>query len=651
MKSLSTHASSILSAKKSVILLSISLTCSALISSPSFSAGKAPAEAKASMVKTTVQRKKIMPAFRDRLFQGKLTTTDALGERALLNAKFDDASAAFRKSLNTNSKNTTALTGLGFALASQFKLDGAEQQFNKAISVDPNFPLAHVGKAYVILNRLQSSSMTIIKQKNSLLAAAEGECRKALKKDPGLPEALAVLGMVQKEQGRYPESIASFSQAINGDPKYGHVYAQRGLVELQQNEIGAAESDFKQAISLRSSDSTAHFGLGRVYLVKGDANAALKELNSALYLNTNSAPVQIALGDAYRMQKNYNAAINAYQKAILIKSENEQAYISLSDIREERGDLELALSELRAGIELNKYSVPLHMRVGELCLKLEKTDLALKEYQTVLQIDPSNAEAVKGMVRSYVIKAQKEATGAFFMSNNYEAAEGMIQQAIAMNPNDMELRLIDAKFRSMSGKEVDLSKLGTPTSDPERITYAEALTAQFRFDEAAQMMNGVINNTNDPKQLLAVADISLMNKDLDSAAAAYQKASTIPDVSARARRGLDAVAKAKDDAQKELTFANDLAKRKQLASGIDKYRNAAFLNPRLADAHLGLAEALKKFLSKNPPSLREAALHYRAYVSLTPNMPEKDREKYYKLAAKLEEKAYKIERKQKYEDD
>ena len=613
---------------------------------PAFSA---PTGAKAKM-SAKLEPKRAEAGFRDKIFRGKVSSDDTKGEQALIAGKYDEAAAAFRQSLNKNSKDPAALCGLGFALGIQYKLDGAEAQFNKALSVSPDYPLAHVGKAFVMLNRLQSSSMTVIKQRASILANAESECRRALQKDADLPEAQAVLGMVHKEQGRYPEAIADLTKAINADAKFAHAYAQRGVVELQQNNLSGAESDFKQAIRLRSANSTAHFGLGRVYLAQGNADAALKELNTALYLKTNSAPVQIALGDAYRMQHNYNAAIAAYQKAILIKSENEQAYINLSDIREERGDLELALAELRGGIELNNNNIPLHMRVGDIALKLEKTDDALKEYNFILRIAPGNVDAVKGMTRAYVIKSQKEANGAFFMSNNYESAEGMIQQAIRMNPNDMELRLVDAKFRAMSGKQVDLASLGTPTSDPERVAYSEALLSQFKYDEAAQMMSQVINNTNDPRQLLAVADISLMDRDLDSAAAAYKKVSLAPDASARARRGLDAVAKARDTAQKELTFATDLAAKKQLASAIDRYRNAAYLNPRLAQAHYGLAEALKKFFSKNPASLREAAQNYRAYISLSPNLPEKEKEKITKMADKLVEKAYKIERKQPVQD-
>jgi tetratricopeptide (TPR) repeat protein len=630
---------------KHVQFICASLAFTFLVAPASFAATSQKVGARANMA-APLSRKRIEPAFRERLFKGKVSIGASKGESLLVAGKFDEASRTFRQALNKNSKDTAALTGLGFALASQFKIDGADQQFTKALAVDPKFALAHVGKAYVTLNRLQSSNMTVIKQKASMLANAESECQQALQNDPGCPEAYATLGMVQKEQGRINEAISSYSKAIDGDPKFGQAYAKRGLAELETNNLAAAESDFKEAIRLRSSNSTAHYGLAKVYLAQGNADAALKELNTSLYLNPNSGPVQTALGDAYRMQKNYNAAIAAYQKAILIKSENEQAYLNLSDIREERGDLELSMAEIRSGLELNPNDVPLHMRLGDLALKLEKTDDSIKEYTNVLQLQPGNAEACKGLTRGYVQKAQKDAQGAFFLSNDFEKAEGMLQQAIKMNPNDMELRLVDAKFRAMSGKQVDLSTIGTPTNDPERIAYAEALTAQFRFDEAAQQMQTVINNSNDSKQLLAVADISLMNRDLDSAQAAYTKASTLPDASARAKRGLDQVAKAREDARKELTFANDLARKKQLASGIDKYRNAAYLNPRLADAHFGLAEALKKFFPKNPASLREAAQHYRAFISLSPNMPEKEREKINKMADKLVEKAYKIEQKQ-----
>jgi tetratricopeptide (TPR) repeat protein len=160
-------------------------------------------------------------------------------------------------------------------------------------------------------------------------------------------------------------------------------------------------------------------------------------------------------------------------------------------------------------------------------------------------------------------------------------------------------------------------------------------------------MNIVIANCQTPKDTFAVADMALMTRDLDSAMTGYKKAETLPganaDTISRARRGEAAVDKARTNAKQQLTLAKDLASKKQFASAIDNFRNAAYLNPRQADAHLGLADSLQKFQKKDSAALREAALHYKAFVALTPTMPEKEQAKYADKSAKCLEIAYKID--------
>ncbi len=604
-----------------------------------------PAFAKTGSSASSAKGRRAEPSFRERIFHGNVSAMAAAGERQLLEGKYDDAAASFRKALAKNGKDASALSGLGFALAMSYKLDGADQQFDKALKQNGNDPLAHVGKAFVKINRLQTSNMTVLRSRNDILKSAEADCDAALKQDPGMPEAYVALGMIKKEEGQPAEAIANYSKAIEGDSKFGVAYTRRGLAYLDQGNNAAAEQDFKQAISLRSSNAAAHYGLGRVYTNQGQFDAADKELNTALSLNRNSAPIHIARGDNYNKTGNIPAALKEYNAAVAIKAESADAYMKIADIFEDRGDLEMSLADLRSGLALNPDSEPLHERIADINLRLEKFDNAIKEYNTALSLQPGDAKAVKGLTRAYMLKSSKEASGAFFMDNNYEEAEAQIQKAIQLNPNDLELRLADAKFRAMSGKQVDLNSIGTPTNDAERVAYAEALLAQFKYGEASQQMQMVINNQTDPKQLCALADLSLLIHDLQSASLAYQRASQMPAGAARGKRGLSQVAKAQSDAQKSLNLASDLAKRKQLASSIDNYRNAAYLNPRMPDAHLGLAEALKKYYEKDPPHLREAAAQFRAYLSLTPNLPEKEREKIQKTAEKCDEKAFNIERK------
>ena len=568
-----------------------------------------------------------------------------------LMGKRDYAGAAdrFKDAINKNNKNVTAVSGYGMALGKQFKLDASDEQFDKALKLDPSNPQAHVGKAMVAINRLQSSNVSVLKQRDQMLKMAENECRTALQNDQYSPDAHYYLGQSLKEQGRLDEAAAEFKEAIKSDDKFSEAYAALGTTKLAQGATGEASAAFKQALEINSGNSTAHYGLGRVYLAQGQTDAAYKEFNTALYQNQNSAPTHLAMGELYNAQGNTNAAVKEFQKSISIKPENPDAYLHISDVREARGDLELSISELRSGLELMPGNPDLLSRIGDESLRLEKLDDAIKNYEQVMNGgDPKfAAPAAKGLTRAYYLKSSKEAGGAFLSSNDFESAKSQIDKAIALNPNDMELRLAAAKLRTMSGEQIDLKTIGTPRTDGERIAYAEALLAQNDFKGANDQMGTVIANANDSKQAFAVGDLALMIKDLDDAEAAYKKASSFPNSQERAKRGLDQVAKARDAAKQELTLADDLAKRKQLASAVDKYHASVFDNPKNGNSRMGLARALESLNPAKSTNFREAAVQIKAYLALTPSLPPKETEKLTKKITSLNERAYKLEQKEK----
>jgi tetratricopeptide (TPR) repeat protein len=582
-----------------------------------------------------------------KVLKGRIDREVVLGDQFMIKGKYADAAEAYKAALARSPKNVPAHVGLGMSYAKQFKLDAANEEFDKALALEPQSAMALSGKAMVDFNRLQSSSFTVIKNKQNMLQNAEAECKKGLEIDPGMPEAHYTLGMIYKEQGRLPEAINEFQEATKLDPQYSEAFSGLGVAQLGQGDFTSAQQSFRKAVELNSGNSTAHYGLGRCYLKQGQLDDAIKELNTSLYQYPNSAPARLAMGEAYMAQGNNVAAIKEYQESIRIKPENPDAYLHIADIREQRGDLEHSIAELRSGLEMMPDSSDLHMRVGDESLKLEKLDDAIKEYQTVMQSDPRNSMAAKGLTRALYLKSNKVAAGAFFVSNEYESAQKLMDQAVAMNPNDMELRLAQAKLKSLSGAPVDLAAIGTPTNNGERVAYAEALLAQNRFKDADAQMNQVIGSATDAQQTFAVADLALMIKDLPNAEAAYNKAASLPGGAERAKRGLAQVAKAKDSARQDLTLANDLSRRKQLASAIDKYHNSIYGNPKVPDSRLGLAQTLERLSPKESKDLREAIVQYKAYMDLEPNLPAKEQEKLTKHITSLENKANKLEQKEK----
>ncbi|HEY9786940.1 MAG TPA: tetratricopeptide repeat protein, partial [Candidatus Obscuribacterales bacterium] len=491
--------------------------------------------------------------------------------------------------------------------------------------------------------RLQSSNNNVRKNRSSILEQAAAECRQALSIDPSIPELHSIMASIYKEQGQLEEAGAEYREALRIDPRFPEAYAGLGMVHLKAGRMVDAAQSFRQAIALNPGNSSAHYGLGQVYLQKGQFDEAIKELNTSLYQFRNSAPVHLALGRAYDLQGNAVAAIRHYQEAIRIKPEQSDPYIRIADLREGRGDLEHAIAELRSGLEFMPNDPSLRLRIAQNNLRLEKLDQAIKEYRAVMAVAPGNTAAAEGLTRALYLKTQKETAGAFMASNDYESADQLISQAISMNPNSMQLRLAQAKLRSLSGQTVDLKSLGTPQNDGERLAYAEALLSQNKFAEAKEQFNQVISHVNDSKEALAVADLALMVHDLEAAENALKKAQTFSGAEERVKRGMAQLAKIRETARQDLTLANDLARKKQLSSAVDKFRSAIYADPRDADARLGLAQTLEKLRPLNADDLRQSLTQYQAFLDLAPDMPDKEREKLARKMQRMEARAYKME--------
>ncbi|MBZ0187869.1 MAG: tetratricopeptide repeat protein, partial [Candidatus Obscuribacterales bacterium] len=479
-------------------------TATAVAGSIFFISAQAPfmatvAEAKRDDHLIAARRKSSAPAKKPPL-RVRIEHEVVMADDLMLKGKYDDAEDLYRQAMQRNTKSTAAKVGYGMALAKQFKLDGAKEQFEAVLQQDPHNAMAHAGLAMVMYNRLQSSNQNIRKNQDAILKNAEAEAKQGLAIDPGMPEAHFTLGNVLKAQGRMDEALSEYKEASKFDPGYSEAFSGEGIIHMLKGDYAEAVTAFKQAIALNTGNSTAHYGLGRTYFKQGLYDEALKELNTSLYQHRNSAPVRLTFGEVYAAQGNTVAAVQEFRETIRLKPETPEAYLNIADIRENRGDLEHAIAELKSGVELMPDNITLHQRMGELSLKLEKLDDAIKQFSRVMDSQPQNSAAAQGLTRAYYMKANKEANSAFFVSNEFESAKKMIDNAVNMNPNNMELRLAQLKLRAMAGEPVDFSTIGTPTNDGERIAYAEALLAKNDFKEADNQLGIVIGNAKDAKE-------------------------------------------------------------------------------------------------------------------------------------------------------
>jgi tetratricopeptide (TPR) repeat protein len=581
-----------------------------------------------------------------KLISGHVKTDMAVAEKLLSQGKWADAEGLCRDALVSNPQDVQATLGLGLAQANEFKLDAADALFDRVLAIDPNNPNAYAGKATVMLNRLQSSNNTVRSQKDSALKAAQDYATKACTLGPANAEAHLALGMVLKEQGSLDQAASELATAVRFDPDLSYGYSSLGSIKLDQKSLVEASENFKRAIALNSGNSSAHYGLGAALLKQGQLDEAIKELNTSLYQFPNSWPVRMALGQAYQQQGNVVAALQQYQLSTLIKPESSGPYLAMADIHQTRGDFELAMADLRSGLEQSPYDLNLRERIADINLQLERPDQAIEGYRTILSMSANDNNAIKGLSQALFLKAQKATVGAMLQSNDYDTANKALAEAVKLNPNDMELRLAQAKLNSLSGAVVDPTKIIAPTTDGDRVAYAQALMSAGSFKAANDQLTQVLNNQSDPKQILALGDIAVMIKSLDCADAAYKKAQMLNASPDRVQRGLKQVAQLRVTAAESLKIANELAKKKQWDGAIAKYREVLSNNPVLPDARFGLAEALEDGPKDSVATLSESAQQYQVYLTLANDLTSKDREKLTELIEKLNDKVAKLKQKE-----
>ena len=158
---------------------------------------------------------------------------------------------------------------------SQPNLDTAIELYTKAISMNPKFSYAYVGRGADYL-------------KKGLYAEAMNDLSRGIELNPVYAPAYASRGEVYYHKGQYDETIKDANQAIELNPKLAQAYNIRGLACAGKTLYKEALKDYSKAISL---DASGECGSGKkgeayrrraeVYELMGDKEAAAKDLKKA----------------------------------------------------------------------------------------------------------------------------------------------------------------------------------------------------------------------------------------------------------------------------------------------------------------------------------------------------------------------------------
>lgn len=168
--------------------------------------------------------------------------------------------------LRVRPDNTRAKLNFGYALFAEGHLDDA-------IAVTSAPALAGDPAAHLNLGRFFAAK--------GLPARAEEEYRRAINMDPDFAKAHYNLGNLLLQQRRYAEAARAFAEAVRSRPDWPAAHNNLGIALANLSDLKAAETRFRLALRLDPGYAAARDNLGRLLIVTGREKEGLRELGEA----------------------------------------------------------------------------------------------------------------------------------------------------------------------------------------------------------------------------------------------------------------------------------------------------------------------------------------------------------------------------------
>ncbi len=239
----------------------------------------------------------------------------------------------------------------GSALAEFFgsseKQEAARANFERALELDPDYPLALVGLA-----RVEVQIHRNIAPDPNRMQRAQELIDRALEQEPDLAEAHFALGMLLCSRYDYEQAVESHRRALQLDPDHARAWDNLSwaLGYLQPPRAVEAEQAARRSIELQPSLVGAYYHLGRALLLQGRFDEAIEANEQALHLDPTFDAAKFGLGQVYLEQGKPEEALAEFAKLEANRG-SAVVQVGIAAVHSASGDPDRALRHLETALE------------------------------------------------------------------------------------------------------------------------------------------------------------------------------------------------------------------------------------------------------------------------------------------------------------
>lgn len=491
-----------------------------------------------------------------------------LAQSFVSEGKIKEGEAEIDEALGRKPESVEALVLKGELRRLNKDLDGAVQQFDKAVKVNDKNLLARLGRAASLIDLGKDQD-------------AQADLDAVFRRVPKHPLASYLQALVLAKKKDYSAAQETIQQAGRFLDNHMPSVFLRGAINYALNQYEQAVANLERYVQAVPSNARARKLLGATLVRKREAARAIKVLEPLIKDDTKDAQLLTLLGSAYMQVGKFNEGTEFFSRASeaapdVASIKMQQALGSLA-----QGESDAAVGQLESAINLDPEARQAGVLLALVKLRKRDFDGALAAAQNLQKQMPDNPLADNLIGAAQLGK------------NDRVAARATFESALKKKPDFHPARMNLAQLE-LQDKKVDAAKKHYETIIDQDAKHMGAMLAMANIAAQEQDRNGVISwlkraSEANPKSLtpnLRLVQFYGRNREFEKAVAVARELSNRQPDNPRV---LEALGRAQ-------TAAGDPI------AAVQTYKRLASLNPNSA-AILGLV-AGAQISAKDPDSAR-----------------------------------------------
>lgn len=248
------------------------------------------------------------------------------------------------------------------------------------------------------------------------LEAAEQDFRRALKLNPQWPRAQEGIGLVLTKAGRLEDAYLHLETAHRLQPMNSDVLVHWGLVSLEMGNLPEARNKFERAVERDVRNVHAWHNLGMVEMLQGNVASGIDKFKRCLELRPEHGGFWTNLALAYRNSERLDDALLAARRAAELRPDSARVWVVLGDVLTDAGLFGEARDCLDKAIAQEPALPSGHMAMGKLCLAWGHHRECAAAFQAALALAPHDPEAELGLAQLRLLQGNFDEGWALYES-------------------------------------------------------------------------------------------------------------------------------------------------------------------------------------------------------------------------------------------